>query len=96
MALREWLIQCKKAIGPAKLKGHLGEISLAPEERLYGVIVAAACDSSKASRDAFFTWCREHGISEAHIRPVPANQLATYVKCTVLPKPLCVSLSNLS
>lgn len=66
---RLWLIQCKreKAIGPSKLKKYLAEIRLAPEEKLYGIIFAAACDFSKTSRDAFFSWCRTLGIAEAHI-----------------------------
>src|ERR1700676_5494541 len=66
---RLWLIQCKRerTITPAKLKGYLTEISLTPEEKLYGIIFAAACDFSKASRDAFYGWCRDQGISEAVI-----------------------------
>lgn len=66
---RLWLIQCKRerTITPAKLKGHLGEIILSPEETLHGIIFAAACDFSKASRDAFYAWCRDQGISEAVI-----------------------------
>jgi hypothetical protein len=66
---RLWLIQCKRerTISPAKLKGYLGQISFAPEEKLHGIIFAAACDFSKASRDAFYAWCRDQGISEAMI-----------------------------
>ena len=64
-----WLIQCKRerTIGPAKLKGYLAEIALTAEEKLHGIIFAAACDFSKAARDAFYGWCRDHGISEAVI-----------------------------
>lgn len=66
---RLWLIQCKREriITPAKLKGYLAEISLAADEKLHGIIFAAACDFSKASRDAFYAWCRDQGISEALI-----------------------------
>ncbi|MHC2575990.1 hypothetical protein ACVI1J_002296 [Bradyrhizobium diazoefficiens] len=66
---RLWLIQCKRerTITPAKLKGYLAEISLAADEKLHGIIFAAACDFSKASRDAFYAWCRGQGISEAVI-----------------------------
>lgn len=66
---RLWLIQCKRerTITPAKLKGHLAEICLSPEEKLHGIIFAAACDFSKTSRDAFYAWCRGQGISEAVI-----------------------------
>ena len=68
-ANRLWLIQCKRerTISPAKLKAHLAQISLAPEDKLHGIIFAAACDFSKASRDAFYAWCRDKGISEAVI-----------------------------
>jgi hypothetical protein len=66
---RLWLIQCKRerTIGPAKLKSYLAEITLSPKEKLHGIIFAAACDFSKASRDDFFNWCREQGINEAII-----------------------------
>jgi hypothetical protein len=58
---RLWLIQCKRerTINPAKLKSHLGQINLSPEEKLHGIIFAAACDFSMASRDAFYAWCRD-------------------------------------
>jgi len=66
---RLWLIQCKRerTISPAKLKAHLAQISLAPEDKLHGIIFAAACDFSKVSRDAFYGWCRDQGISETVI-----------------------------
>ena len=66
---RLWLVQCKRerAIGPSKLKSYLSEIKLAEDEKLYGIIFAAACDFSKTSRDAFFSWCSSQGIFEAHI-----------------------------
>src|SRR5258708_13602148 len=66
---RLWLIQCKRerTIGPSKLKSYLGEIKLSPHKKLHGIIFAAACDFSKASRDAFFAWCRAQGINEAFI-----------------------------
>jgi len=66
---RLWLIQCKRerTISPAKLKGYLGQINIVPEEKLHGIIFAAACDFSKASRDVFYAWCRNQDISEAVI-----------------------------
>jgi hypothetical protein len=66
---RLWLIQCKRerSITPAKLKGYLAEINLSPEEKLHGIIFAAACDFSKTSRDEFYKWCRDNGIREAVI-----------------------------
>lgn len=66
---RQWLIQCKreKSIGPAKLTKYLQDIS--PEARisLHGVVIAAACDFSKATRDTLTAWARENGLSEAHM-----------------------------
>jgi hypothetical protein len=66
---RLWLIQCKRerTISPAKLKGHLAQVSFASGQKLHGIIFAAACDFSKASRDAFYAWSRDQGISEAVI-----------------------------
>lgn len=66
---RLWLVQCKreKQIAAAKLLRYLEDIP--PEDRaaLHGIVLAAACDFSKRTRDAFFAWCREHGIAEAHL-----------------------------
>jgi hypothetical protein len=64
-----WLIQCKRerAIGPTKLKEYLDEIPLETRSELHGIIVAAACDFSKATRDTLRDWAREQGISEVYI-----------------------------
>jgi hypothetical protein len=64
---RLWLIQCKreKSITPSKMRAHLAEIRIT--EPLYGVIFAAACDFSKATRDVLAAWCRDNGISEWHL-----------------------------
>jgi hypothetical protein len=66
---RLWLVQCKRerTLPPAKLKAHLAAIKLNPEEKLHGIIFAAACDFSKLARDLFFAWCRDQGISEAFL-----------------------------
>lgn len=66
---RLWLIQCKREreIGSTKLEGYLDAIPKAERKRLYGVIVAAACDFSKASRDKFIAKCAAFGISECHL-----------------------------
>lgn len=66
---RIWLIQCKRerSIGPAKMRQYLDEIAAKEARSLYGIIFAAACDFSKATRDVLRGWCREHGISEAHV-----------------------------
>lgn len=64
---RLWLIQCKRErrISPKKLEQYLGEIALSPDERLHGIIFAAACDFSKRTHDVFLAWCRANGIAEA-------------------------------
>lgn len=66
---RVWLIQCKreKIINPAKMKSHLAKIQIGKEEKLYGVIIACACDVSKTTRDVFHAWAAEHNISESLI-----------------------------
>lgn len=66
---RLWLIQCKRerTITPAKMRAHLAEIGLSPEEKLHGIIFAAACDFSKTTRDTFLSWCRDQGIQEAFL-----------------------------
>ena len=64
---RVWLVQCKreKAIGPQKLAGYLDDI--AEPAGLYGIVFAAACDFSKATRDRFREKAREMGFDEAHL-----------------------------
>lgn len=66
---RLWLIQCKRerSIGPTKILQHLALIPASTLEGLYGLVFVAACDLSKATRDACRTWCRERGIQEVHI-----------------------------
>lgn len=66
---RLWLIQCKRerSIGPSKMVAHLEAIMAESFDGLYGFIFAAACDFSKATRDACRNWCRERGIQEIHI-----------------------------
>ena len=66
---RVWLIQCKreKEIGPAKMVKHLEAIPAESLENLYGLVLAAACDMSKATRDACREWCRASGVQEVHI-----------------------------
>jgi hypothetical protein len=66
---RIWLIQCKreKSITPKKLIGYLDEIKPDPTVPLYGLIIVAACDLSKKTRDNFRRWCVEHNISEYYL-----------------------------
>lgn len=66
---RLWLIQCKRerAIGPTKMVDYLEAIPAESIDGLHGLIFAAACDFSKASRDACRNWCRERGIQEVHV-----------------------------
>lgn len=66
---RKWLIQCKreKTIGPKKLIGYLEDIPETERPSLYGLVLAAPCNFSKRSRDAFREKLREFGVSEIHI-----------------------------
>lgn len=66
---RLWLIQCKRerAIGPSKIVAHLEVMPAESFRDTYGVIVAAACDFSKATRDVCREWCREKGVQEIHL-----------------------------
>ena len=66
---RRWLIQCKRerTIGPTALERHLGKIAPDEIEGLHGIIVAAACDFSKATRDKFRAWCAQQLIAEHYL-----------------------------
>jgi hypothetical protein len=66
---RLWLIQCKREsrIGPAKLLTYLKAITPTPDEKIYGIVFAAACDFSKQSRDSLAQWCRDNGVDEWHV-----------------------------
>jgi hypothetical protein len=66
---RLWLIQCKREreIGPTKLEGYMDAIPEGERKGLHGIIVAAACDFSKTSRDKFFAKCAAFGIAECHL-----------------------------
>ena len=52
---RLWIFQCKreKAIGPKRLVGIVNEVLPMASAMPYGFVVVAACDISKAARDAF-------------------------------------------
>jgi hypothetical protein len=66
---RAWLIQCKreKAIAAKKITTYMDALKTTLQEGVYGIVFAAACDFSKATRDAFFDKARELGLSEAHL-----------------------------
>lgn len=66
---RLWLIQCKREreIGPTKLEGYLDAIPEAERTGLYGVIIAAACDFSKESRDKLIAKSGAFGFLECHL-----------------------------
>lgn len=66
---RIWLIQCKRErrIGPSKMTAYLENISQDELRGLYGVLVAAPCEFSKATRDGFRTWCANNGVAEWHL-----------------------------
>jgi hypothetical protein len=66
---RTWLFQCKRErrIGPTRVakiaREDLGQQPTVP----YGYVIAAACDFSKASRDAFRGVMVEFGVQEFHL-----------------------------
>lgn len=65
---RLWLIQCKRerSIGPAKIEKYLRELP-GPEDGVYGLLFAAACDFSKTTRDRCYAMARDRGFSEVHL-----------------------------
>lgn len=66
---RLWMIQCKreKSITPKKLRNYLQEIATDQQPTLYGLIFVAACNFSKAARDAFREETAKLGLSEAYL-----------------------------
>lgn len=66
---REWIIQCKRErrIGPNKVRSIVSAYLSQAEEAPYGYILAAACDFSKAARDAFRQVVLEYGVEDFHI-----------------------------
>lgn len=66
---RSWIIQCKRErrIGPTKVK-KIVKSDLDQQPSIpYGYILAAACDFSKAARDAFRQVMVEREIEEYHL-----------------------------
>ncbi len=67
---RLWMIQCKreKAIGPAKARKHVAELAPAcTPTPPYGLVFVAACDLSRATRDAILEDARALGFMEVHV-----------------------------
>ncbi len=65
---RIWLIQCKREIriGPSLAKSHLADVDI-KSDNVYGMIFAAACDFSLATREVIRSWARDKGILEIYI-----------------------------
>jgi hypothetical protein len=65
---RVWVIQCKreKSIGPKKAREIIDEFFSRSSEATHGYILAAACDFSKATRDAVRDQLVKHGVQEYH------------------------------
>lgn len=66
---RSWIIQCKreKQIGPARLREIVAECLPHGRDYPYGFMVAAACDFSKQTRDAFREEMVERRIGESYL-----------------------------
>ena len=65
---RVWIVQCKreKSIGPTKARKIIDEFFSASPPKTYGYILAAACDFSKATRDAIRDELLKHDVQEYH------------------------------
>lgn len=66
---RVWLIQCKRehVLGPSKVRKVVAVTLDAQQEAPYGFILAAACDFSKKSRDAFRDECVKRRVDEFYL-----------------------------
>jgi hypothetical protein len=66
---RIWIIQCKRErrIGPTKIEKIVSSNLSRQDETPYGYILAAACDFSKAARDAFRKVVVAYGIEEFYL-----------------------------
>lgn len=67
---RLWLIQCKRerSIGPAKARRYMADLRAAVAASTpYGLVIAAACDLSKGTRDVIRDEGRALGFGEVHI-----------------------------
>lgn len=66
---RSWFIQCKRMarIGPSKVRMIISESLPGGADPPYGFLLAAACDFSKAARDAFHEELLKRGVRESHL-----------------------------
>ena len=66
---RLWLVQCKreKSIGPARIRRVVEDMLPTGAEPPYGVLLVAACDFSKRSRDVFTGELAKRGVVESLI-----------------------------
>lgn len=66
---RLWIIQCKRErqIGPARIRSIVTSNLSGLTDKPYGYMLVAACDFSKAARDAFREEVIKHGVEEFYI-----------------------------
>ena len=66
---RLWIIQCKRErqIHPARMRRIVSANLSGLTEKPYGYMLVAACDFSKAARDAFREEVAKHGLEEFYI-----------------------------
>jgi hypothetical protein len=64
-----WIIQCKRErrIGPTKIRKIVSSNLSGLADKPYGYMLVAACDFSKAARDAFREESIKHGVEEFYI-----------------------------
>lgn len=66
---RLWIIQCKRErrIGPTRIRSIVSTNLSGLTDKPYGYMLAAACDFSKSTRDAFREEVINHGVEEFYI-----------------------------
>ena len=66
---RVWVIQCKRErnLGPGRVRTIVSDNLSSIREPVHGYVLVAACDFSRASRDAFREVCSSHGLLECYI-----------------------------
>ena len=60
-------VQARTIHHAKRMAAYLSGIPTETHKQLFGIIFAAACDFSKATRDVLHDWARTDGISESHL-----------------------------
>ena len=67
--VRTWLVQCKreKTISPKRIQNYIQDLPKQTVTGTYGIIFAAACNFSLATREKFRNSTRDLGFLESHL-----------------------------